>query len=524
MLGSQSGVQGGAEVAPAQRAERRKVVVVGAGPTGLLLAGDLAAAGVDTLVLERRRTESNLTRAFAVHARTLELLDARGLADDLIAAGRPVGGLQLFGRVRIDLTRLPTRFPFVLVVPQYELERRLEVRARAAGAELRQGVDVIGLHQDEDTVTVVVRDPAGVVQELTADFVVGCDGAHSAVRHALGMPFPGRSAVRSVMLADVRLSVTPPDVLTVDAGPEGFAFIAPFGDGWYRVIAWDRANQRDDRDPVDLEDIRSILRRVLGVEYGLHDPRWMSRFHSDERQVPSYRVGRVFLAGDAAHVHSPAGGQGMNAGLQDAANLAWKLAAVATGRMPDGLLDTYQRERHPAGHEVVRMSSALLRLAMLRGPFSRRARDRVGAALTRFGPTGDRIAVKVSGLAVSYGHAVRGHRLVGTRIGDHEVRLADGTRRRLYEVLRDGHFVMLMPPEYWPQDVGAWQGIVVPAVSSDTDGACLLVRPDGYVASVVTDADPSDRATSMTKALTLWCGVPATSAGGAQRSVSSVRT
>src|SRR3954454_8587649 len=523
MLGSQSGIQGSAEVAPAQRAERRKVVVVGAGPTGLLLAGDLAAAGVDTLVLERRRTEPNLTRAFAVHARTLELLDARGLADDLIAAGRPVGGLQLFGRVRIDLTRLPTRFPFVLVVPQYELERRLEVRARAAGAELRQGVDVIGLHQDEDTVTVVVRDPAGVVRELSAEYVVGCDGAHSAVRRALGLPFPGRSAVRSVMLADVRLSVTPPDVLTVDAGPEGFAFIAPFGHGWYRVIAWDRANQRDDHEPVDLEDIRSITRRVLGVDYGLHDARWMSGFHSDERQVPSYRVGRVLLAGDAAHVHSPAGGQGMNAGLQDAANLSWKLAAVATGRMPDGLLETYQAERHPVGHEVLRMSSALLRLAMLRGPFSRRARDRVGAALTRFGPTGERIALRISGLAVSYGHARRGHRLVGTRVGDQEVRLADGTRLRLYEALRDGRFVLLTPPGGGPLDVGAWRGIVVPAVSDGTDGACLLVRPDGYVASVVTDAVPSDRAHSMTEALTAWCGAPATSAGDGRWDLSSVR-
>src|SRR3954453_19565085 len=172
MVGSQPGIQGSAEVPPAQRAERRQVGVMGAGPTGLLRAGDLAAAGVDTLVLERRRTEPNLTRAFAVHARTLELLDARGLADDLIAAGRPVGGLQLFGRVRVDLTRLPTRFPFVLVVPQYELEQRLEARARSAGAELGRGVDVIDLHQEADSVSVVVRDPDGVVRELTADYVV----------------------------------------------------------------------------------------------------------------------------------------------------------------------------------------------------------------------------------------------------------------------------------------------------------------------------------------------------------------
>src|SRR3954468_13963084 len=178
MLGSQSGVQGRAEVPPAQRAERRKVVVVGAGPTGLLLAGDLAAAGVDTLVLERRRSESNLTRAFAVHARTLELLDARGLADDLVAVGRPVPGLRLFGRVRVDLGRLRSRYPFVLVTPQYQVERLLETRARAIGAHMLEGQEVVGLRQNASRVSVLIRDSAGVARETSADHVVGCDGVH----------------------------------------------------------------------------------------------------------------------------------------------------------------------------------------------------------------------------------------------------------------------------------------------------------------------------------------------------------
>jgi 2-polyprenyl-6-methoxyphenol hydroxylase-like FAD-dependent oxidoreductase len=170
------------------------------------------------------------------------------------------------------------------------------------------------------------------------------------------------------VLADVRLSGAPPDVLTVDATPEGFAFIAPFGDGWFRVIAWDRADQQADDAPVDFESLRTITRRVLGDDFGMTDPRWLSRFHSDERQVLRYRIGHVLLAGDAAHVHSPAGGQGMNTGLQDAANLSRKLAAVTTGRAPDSLLDTYQLERHPVGREVLRTSSALLRLAMLTRP------------------------------------------------------------------------------------------------------------------------------------------------------------
>jgi 2-polyprenyl-6-methoxyphenol hydroxylase-like FAD-dependent oxidoreductase len=499
------------------RGERRQVVVVGAGPTGLLLAGDLAAAGVDTLLLERRATESNLTRAFAVHARTLEVLDARGLADDLVAAGRPVGGLQLFGRIRVDLSRLPSRFPFVLVVPQYEVERRLEARAVAAGAELRSGVEVAGLDQDADGVTLRVRDSSGAVTALTADFVVGCDGAHSTVRRLLGVQFPGRSVVRSVVLADVRLDVAPPDVLTVDAGPEGFAFLAPFGDGWYRVIAWDRADQRDDDEPVDLDELRDLTRRVLGTDYGMHGPRWMSRFHSDERRVPRYRVGRVFLAGDAAHVHSPAGGQGMNTGLQDAANLSWKLAAVVRGRAPEGLLDSYHRERYPVGGEVVRTSSALLHLAMLSGPVSRWVRDRVAAALTAFPPTGDRIARRISGLAFSYGGRGRGSRRGGRRVGDQPVRLADGTTRRLHEVLRNGGFVVLLPPGDRLPDLGARDVCAVTVLGAGGEGTCVLVRPDGYVAAVVRDAAPDGRARRLEEALASWCGTPTPSFAGAGR-------
>ncbi len=163
------------------------------------------------------------------------------------------------------------------------------------------------------------------------------------------MPFPGEAVVRSLMLADVRLDDTPPDVMTVNAVGGTFCLIAPFGDGWYRVIAWDRYNQPPESTPVSLEEVSQVTRQVLGTDFGMHDPRWMSRFHSDERQVPRYRVGRVLLAGDAAHVHSPAGGQGMNTSIQDAANLGWKLAATVGGWAPEGLLDTYHAERHPVG-------------------------------------------------------------------------------------------------------------------------------------------------------------------------------
>src|SRR3954454_20925652 len=333
---------------------RTDVVIVGAGPTGLLLAGDLAAAGVSVTVLERRPAQdANLTRAFAVHARTLETFDARGLADDLVVTGARVSALRLLGRIAVDLSWLPSRFPYVLITPQYESERLLEARAAKLGVQFVYDAEVVGVTQDADGVDVSTAE-----RSSRASYVVGTDGIGSVVRESLGVPFPGRSAVRSVMLADVRLRDAPPDALTINATGKALAFMAPFGDGWYRVIAWDRENPLPDDAPVDIEEVKSIMRRTLGSGFGLHDARWTSRFHSDERQVPRYRVGRVFLAGDAAHVHSPAGGQGMNTGLQDAANLGWKLAAAIQGWARPGLLDSYQQERHPVGRLVLRSSGA----------------------------------------------------------------------------------------------------------------------------------------------------------------------
>src|SRR5690606_33833072 len=273
------------------------VLVVGAGPTGLLLAGDLAAAGVSCTVLERRHGESNLTRAFAVHARTLELLDARSVADRLVASGQRVSSVNLFGNIDVDLSQLPTRFPFVLVTPQYTTESVLKQRAVEAGASIIEGAEVTDVRSGADGVDVDYRGPDGQTATARASYVVGADGVHSTVRQSLGLPFDGEPAVESVMLADVRLSDPPSDVLTVGSGEDGFALVVPFGDGWYRVIAWDRHRQRPSDDPVELSEVRDVTSRVLGTDHGMHDARWLSRFHSDERMVPQYRVGRVFLAG-----------------------------------------------------------------------------------------------------------------------------------------------------------------------------------------------------------------------------------
>jgi 2-polyprenyl-6-methoxyphenol hydroxylase-like FAD-dependent oxidoreductase len=454
---------------------RTTVAIVGAGPTGLLLAGDLATAGIDVTVLERRTGVSNLTRAFGVHARTLELLDTRGLADAVIATGATVRQLRLFDRLHLDLSILPTRFPYLLITPQYNVENALRDRALAAGATIQHGTDVVGLRQDADGVSLDVRtaEQAGTVR---ADYVVGADGVHSAVRTALGLPFPGRSVLRSIMLADVRLDHPPADVLTVNAVGDAFAFVAPFGDGWHRIFAWDRRHEHADTDPLTLDEIRSVTRRALGTDLGIRDARWMSRFHSDERQVAQYRVGRVLLAGDAAHVHSPAGGQGMNTGLQDAANLGWKLAATLRGWAPAGLLDTYQAERHPVGTMVLRSSGAIIRLAMIRSRAGRWVRNRLGAVLLTRASIQRRATATISGIGIDYPGA--------PRTPDLDLTGAD----RLHRALHDGTFLVVGSPDLEPV-VRRWGDrarLVTPRRPVATP---TLVRPDGHTAWTGAAAD-----------------------------------
>jgi len=485
-----------------------EVLVVGAGPTGLMLAGDLARAGVGCTVLERRAEESNLTRAFAVHARTLVMLDARGLADDLVATGARVGALRLFGKLEVDLSRLPTRFPYVLVTPQYHTERVLEEHASALGAEIVRGAEVVDVRRDTDSVELDVRYEDGTLATRRAMYAIGTDGVGSTVRQCLALPFPGHSAVQSVMLADVQLSEAPEEVLTVDATGEGFSFLAPFGDGWYRVIAWDRRRQLPDDAPIELDEIRDITQRVLGTDYGMHDLRWMSRFHSDERQVPNYRVGRVFLAGDAAHVHSPAGGQGMNAGLQDAANLGWKLAAAVHGWAPDGLLDSYQTERYLIGRAVVRGSGVLLRLALAQSPATRAARWVLANVVGRFGSPPALVSRAISGLGIAYAAPRGAHRLAGRRAPDVRLATRKAGKTRLYEILRGGNFVLLTPAGVGAAIVRRWTGRVDPATPADATLPMVLVRPDGYVAWVTNETAPASRDAALRTALTRWCGQP----------------
>lgn len=464
---------------------RHTVVIVGAGPTGLLLAGDLAAAGIPVTVVERRpQGISNLTRAFGVHARTLEQLDARGLADDLLLAGRAVTRLRLFGSLSLDLSHLPSRFPYLLVTPQYEVEKLLLRRAEENGAAFLYGTEVTGLAQDDTGVTLDVRREDGTAGRLRAAYAVGADGVRSAVREALGLPFPGRSAIKSIVLADVMLAEEPDGTVAINGMGTAFGFLIPFGDGYWRVGGWDRTRgETPDTVSVELEELRDITRRAFGSDFGMHDARWMSRFHSDERQAPRYRVGRALLAGDAAHTHSPAGGQGMNTGLQDAANLGWKLAAVVSGQAPEGLLDSYHDERHPVGKAVLRSSGALLRLSMAHTPLQRGLRSLLTTAAGRVGPVTRRAVGRVTGLGYAYGTPRGAHPLTGRRVPDIELR-----EGRLYERLRGGRFVLITPPG---TQVDHDERLTVAHWASDRR-TTLLVRPDGYAAwaSETTTAGP----------------------------------
>ena len=472
-----------------------RVIVVGAGPTGLLLAGDLAAAGIPTTLVERHEHGSELTRAFVVHARTLEQFDQRGLAEDLISRGKPIGSLRLFDKAVVDLAGLPSRYPYMLVAPQYATEAVLLQRAQKAGVDFVRPAELTALSQGANGVTAELADG----RTLRGAYLVGTDGHGSTVRRLIGEPFPGRSVVKSVMLADVLLAEAPPGLAATNSIGDRFTFIAPFGDGYYRVISWDRSVPADEHDPVDIEELKDIARSVLGTDFGMHSPRWSSRFHSDERQVPHYRVGRVFLAGDAAHVHSPAGGQGMNTGLHDAANLSWKLASVLSGG-PD-LLDSYHAERHPVGAKVIKGSGALLRMAMLHSTAARTARNEIVSAMLHLPLIARRLPLAMSGLWVKYPAPRDAHPLVGARAADAALR---GERSRLYDALRSGRFVLVdTGGQHEPEAAEAIAaGRLDVAVGTDPDGPSLLVRPDGHVAWAADAAYPDPK--GLRKALAEW--------------------
>ena len=446
------------------------MVVVGAGPTGLMLACELALGGANARLLEERTDTPNITRAFAVHARTLELLDARGLAEELLPRGVPVREVAPPGGSTLNLGELPTRFGMVLIVPQSGTERVLQARADELGVEIVRGAEVVGLTQDGDGVTV---ECAGG-DSVRAQYVVGCDGAHSTVRSRLGIDFVGKQYETHILLADVALTRAPEETLTGVTNERGVVLMIPFGDGWFRAIAWDRLREQAPlKEPVSVDEIRDSFLRIAGEDYGMTDMRWSSRFLSERKQARHYRSGRVFIAGDAAHVHSPLGGQGMNTGIGDAMNLGWKLVAAVDGSAPPWLLDSYENERHPVGALVLRMTDAFNQVVLGSSKVQRLLRAVVIGTLTRVPRTRRLVRELLSGIGIAYKRRRGDDRMVGRRMPD-----IDCNGKRLYELLRHGKFVLVTASAIELDSPG-----VVHAVGRHPElPDAVLVRPDGYVA------------------------------------------
>ncbi|MER5785539.1 monooxygenase [Streptomyces mobaraensis] len=498
------------------------VVVVGAGPTGLMLACELALAGVRTRVLERRAVPRPHARALSLHPRSVELMDQRGLLGRFLPLGRTVPGWHYAGlRTPLDFTALDSRHGYTLVLAQTRTEALLEERARELGVEISRGCEVLEVRQGDEGAEVLSRVPGGT-EAVRALFVVGCDGGRSLVRQAAGIGFPGTDETLTGVLGDVAVVDPPPGAL--DAARARGVIVAPLEGGLTRFVYLDPERMRvPSTEPVTWEEFRASLARITGSDCGATEPRWLSRFGNATRLAERYRAGHILLAGDAAHIHFPAGGQGLNTGLQDAVNLGWKLAAVVKGWAPPGLLDSYDGERRPVGRSVTENTEVQTLLAELtlveryQRPAAalRELLDRLlgMAEVNRW------LADRISGLGTHYPPAASGtDPLVGRRMPDVGLTIAGSRAERVYDLLAQGRFVLLaLAGDRDPHEtVGAGWVSRVTAVTArtrdkhaDLDGVTeVLIRPDGHVAWATRTLAGDARDNERIQALTSWAGAP----------------
>ncbi len=467
-----------------------QVIVAGAGPVGLWLACELRLAGVSTLVVERATERSPHSKALGIHPRTIEVLAMRGLADRFLGAGVKVPGWH-FGLLdnRLDFRPLETPFPFMLAHPQARTEEVLEEHAAGLGVRILKGHAVTGLTQDASSVTVGITGPGGTYTR-EAEFVVGCDGAGSTVRRAAGIGFPGTDASVFGFLGDVRLDAPPPDTAVTWYGEGGIMALAPVPGGRFRVMGYDAANQ-EPAAVLTMEELRATAVRLAGGDFGMRDPVWLSRFGNATRQAASYREGRVLLAGDAAHMHFPAGGVGLNVGLQDAMNLGWKLAAHVQGRAAPGLLDSYHAERHPVGAALAAHTLAQTALITATGPEGRALRTLMSGLIASQPGLSLELAAKLTALDVAYpAPDPRAHPLTGTRAPD--LAAAGDGDPRLFGVLRHGRPVLLNFAGPAPEPAaGRASSLGITTCSGAGPGksggsawsevTAAIIRPDGHV-------------------------------------------
>ena len=470
------------------------VIVVGAGPTGVMLASELHLQGVRAVVLERQERPSPVVRSLGLHVRSIEIMDQRGLLERFLEEGTtyPVGGF--FAGIATPAPQgLDTAHPYVLGIPQTRTEAILTEHAAGLGVPVRRACEVVAVDQDDDGVQAGLADGS----TLCARYLVGCDGGRSTVRTLAGIAFPGEPSRVETLLGEMEVAVPAETVAAVVAevreSQKRFG-VAPLGNGLYRIVVPASGVAGDRTVAPSLDDVRQQLRAVAGTDLGVHSARWLSRFGDATRLADRYRSGRVLLAGDAAHIHPPTGGQGLNLGLQDAFNLGWKLAAAVNGWAPDGLLDTYQDERRPVAADVLDNTRAQMELLSTDpGP---QAVRRLLAGLMDIDEVNRRLVERITALSVRY-DVGDGHRMLGRRLRD--VPLRHG---RLYEAMRTGRGLLL--DRSGRLTAAGWEDRVdtVADASAAVDAPALLLRPDGHV--VWTGEDPDDLQTQLTR----WFGHP----------------
>ena len=492
------------------------VVVAGGGPTGLMLAGELALAGVDVAIVERRAGQDlGGSRAGGLLSRTIEVLDQRGVADRFLSEGQ-VTQVGAFAGTRLDISDFPTRHPYGLGLWQNHIERILAGWVGELAVTFYRGREATGIAQDDTGVDVELSEG----EPLQAQYLVGCDGGRSLIRKAAGIEFPGWDPTTSALIAEVEMAEEPELGIRHDArGTHALGRVEyEIRDG--EVVFEDEGPVRvmvtepyvaAANEPT-LRDLSEALISVYGTDYGVHSPTWISRFTDMTRQAAAYREGRVMLAGDAAHVHAPDGGQGLNTGVQDAVNLGWKLAQVVNLTSPESLLDTYHAERHPVAARVLRNTMALV---ALRRPDERTKAlsDTIAEELLTMDEPRRRMAAMMSGLDIHYDLG-EGHPLLGRRMPDLDLVTAGGTVRA-FTLLHDARPVLLNLGEPWGCDISPWAHRMLaidaeyagdwelPALGQVAAPAAVLIRPDGYVAWVGDGTD-----TGLRDALTTWFGSP----------------
>ncbi|MBT2235451.1 rifampin monooxygenase [Nonomuraea sp. NEAU-A123] len=484
---------------PASGADRAPltfdVIIAGCGPTGAMLAAELRLHDVRVLVVEKETEPASFVRIVSLHIRSNELMAMRGLLERILQHGRqrPVGGI--FAAIPKPAPKsLDSAHTYLLGIPQPAIEHLLEEHAIELGAQVRRGRAVAGFEQDDEGVTVELSDG----EQLRSRYLIGCDGARSTVRKLLGVGFPGEPSRTDTLMGEMKVGVPQEEIaakVTEISKTHKRFWLRPFGEGVYSVVV-PAAGVRDRAEPPTLEDFQQQLRTIAGTDFGVHSPRWLSRFGDATRLAERYRVGRVLLAGDAAHIHPPIGGQGLNLGVQDAFNLGWKLAAQIRGWAPETLLDTYQAERHPVAEDVLDNTRAQMELTSTEpGP---QAVRRLLTELMDFDEVNRHLIEKITAIGIRYDFGA-GPDLLGRRMHDIDVK-----QGHLYGLLHRGRGLLLDRTERLT--VGGWSDRVdyLADPTAVLDVPCVLLRPDGHVAWIGDDQQDLD------DHLSRWFGKPAT--------------